>query len=80
MIRTEVITCDCCGAERRSGNGWYILMPMSVGDAVGWLAAPLTEPLVKAPGMKHCCGQTCLHKELLAGLKGGTEGDESGAD
>ncbi len=57
MIR-QAISCDICGAEKKQTNHWFVAYEQS-GElrASGW-----NSRLRMRPGMKHLCGQTCLHK------------------
>ena len=59
MIR-QVIYCDVCGAQRRETNHWFIAYELS-GElrASGWTSQSLHHP-----GIKHLCGESCLHKLL----------------
>ena len=59
MIR-QVTYCDVCGAQRRETNHWFIAYELS-GElrASGWTSQSLHHP-----GIKHLCGESCLHKLL----------------
>jgi hypothetical protein len=54
----QAISCDICGAEKKQTNHWFVAYEQS-GElrASGW-----NSRLRLRPGMKHLCGQTCLHK------------------
>lgn len=65
MIR-QAISCDICGAEKRQTNHWF--MAYTHGGELrvtAWNANSRSRG-----GLKHLCGQTCLHKlvdEFIAG-------------
>lgn len=65
MIR-QAISCDVCGAEKRQTNHWFVAYTQG-GElrVTGWSA----NRRMRA-GLKHLCGQTCVHKlvdEFIAG-------------
>jgi hypothetical protein len=65
MIR-QAISCDICGAEKKQTNHWFVAYTQG-GElrVAGWT----TNGRIRS-GVKHLCGQTCLHKlvdEFIAG-------------
>lgn len=59
MIR-QAISCDICGTEKRQTNHWFV-----AHEQAGELrVSPWGSRNRLRPGMKHLCGQTCLHKLL----------------
>ena len=66
MIR-QAISCDICGAEKRQTNHWFVACAHAGELRISGLNA---NGRVRA-GVKHLCGQTCLHK-LLDEFIGGT--------
>ena len=57
MIR-QAISCDICGTEKKLTNHWFVAYEASGELRVsGWSSRNRLRP-----GMKHLCGQTCLHK------------------
>lgn len=57
MIR-QAISCDICGTEKRQTNHWFVAYEQGAELRVsGWSTCNR-----QRPGMKHLCGQTCLHK------------------
>lgn len=68
MIR-QAISCDVCGAEKRQTNHWFVAYAHAGELRVSGLNA---NGRVRA-GVKHLCGQTCLHKlvdEFIEGTMG----------
>ncbi|HEY1159415.1 MAG TPA: hypothetical protein VGE83_02225 [Terracidiphilus sp.] len=65
MIR-QAISCDICGTEKKQTNHWFVAYDQGGELRVsGWNSRNRLRP-----GMKHLCGQTCLHKlvdEFMAG-------------
>lgn len=57
MIR-QAISCDVCAAEKRQTNHWFVSLEQGGELRVSGLSARTR----LRPGMKHLCGQTCLHK------------------
>jgi hypothetical protein len=54
----QAISCDICGSEKRQTNHWFVASDLGGELRVsGWKARNKLRP-----GMKHLCGQTCLHK------------------
>lgn len=57
MIR-QAISCDICATEKRQTNHWFVVLEQG-----GELRVSGFSPRTRLrPGMKHLCGQTCLHK------------------
>ena len=57
MIR-QAISCDICATEKRQTNHWFVAFEQGGELRVsGWNSRNRLRP-----GMKHLCGQTCLHK------------------
>ena len=57
MIR-QAISCDICATEKKQTNHWFVAFEQGGELRVsGWNARNRLRP-----GMKHLCGQTCLHK------------------
>ena len=57
MIR-QAISCDICAAEKKQTNHWFVVSEQAGELRVsGWNSRNRLRP-----GMKHLCGQTCLHK------------------
>ena len=57
MIR-QAISCDICGTEKKQTNHWFVAFDQNGELRVsGWSSRNRLRP-----GMKHLCGQTCLHK------------------
>lgn len=57
MIR-QAISCDICATEKKLTNHWFVAFEQG-GELrlSGWSSRNRLRP-----GMKHLCGQTCLHK------------------
>jgi hypothetical protein len=54
----QAISCDICGTEKKLTNHWFVAYEASGELRVsGWSSRNRLRP-----GMKHLCGQTCLHK------------------
>ncbi len=65
MIR-QTITCDTCGIERKQANHWFEAFEHEGELRIRGLLPTKTT----RPGLKHLCGQTCLHRlvdDFLAG-------------
>jgi len=62
----QAISCDICGTEKKQTNHWFVAYDQGGELRVsGWNSRNRLRP-----GMKHLCGQTCLHKlvdEFVAG-------------
>lgn len=59
MIR-QAISCDICAMEKKQTNHWFVVSEQGGELRVsGWNSRNRLRP-----GMKHLCGQTCLHKLL----------------
>lgn len=57
MIR-QAISCDICATEKRQTNHWFVAFEQGGELRIsGWSARSRLRP-----GMKHLCGQTCIHK------------------
>ena len=57
MIR-QAISCDICATEKKQTNHWFVAFEQGGELRVsGWSSRNRLRP-----GMKHLCGQTCLHK------------------
>ena len=57
MIR-QAISCDICASEKKQTNHWFVASEQSGELRVsGWNSRNRLRP-----GMKHLCGQICLHK------------------
>lgn len=57
MIR-QAISCDLCATEKKQTNHWFVALEQGGELRVsGWSSRNRLRP-----GMKHLCGQTCLHK------------------
>jgi len=62
----QTITCDTCGIERKQANHWFEAFEHEGELRIRGLAPTKTT----RPGLKHLCGQTCLHRlvdDFLAG-------------
>jgi hypothetical protein len=54
----QAISCDICATEKTQTNHWFVASEQGGELGVsGWNARNRLRP-----GMKHLCGQTCLHK------------------
>jgi len=54
----QAISCDICGTEKKQTNHWFVAYEAAGELRVsGWGSRNRLRP-----GMKHLCGQTCLHK------------------
>ena len=54
----QAISCDICGTEKKQTNHWFVAYDQGGELRVsGWNSRNRLRP-----GMKHLCGQTCLHK------------------
>jgi hypothetical protein len=54
----QAISCDICATEKRQTNHWFVALEQG-----GELRVSGLNPRTRLrPGMKHLCGQTCLHK------------------
>jgi hypothetical protein len=54
----QAISCDICATEKKQTNHWFVASEQSGELRVsGWNSRNRLRP-----GMKHLCGQTCLHK------------------
>ncbi len=65
MIR-QTITCDTCGIERKQANHWFEAFEHEGELRIRGLIPTKTT----RPGLRHLCGQTCLHRlvdDFLAG-------------
>ena len=57
MIR-QAISCDICATEKKQTNHWFVVSEQGGELRIsGWNSRNRLRP-----GMKHLCGQTCLHK------------------
>ena len=57
MIR-QAISCDICGTEKKQTNHWFVAYDQGEELRVsGWNSLNSLRP-----GVKHLCGQTCLHR------------------
>lgn len=60
----QVISCDICGAQKRQANHWFLVREecgeLHIG---GWNPRQLF-----LPGIRHLCGETCLHKLISQDL------------
>lgn len=57
MIR-QAISCDICATEKKQTNHWFVVSEQGGELRVsGWNSRNRLRP-----GMKHLCGQICLHK------------------
>jgi hypothetical protein len=54
----QAISCDICASEKKQTNHWFVAFEQS-GELrlSGWSSRNRLRP-----GMKHLCGQICLHK------------------
>jgi hypothetical protein len=62
----QTITCDTCGMERKHANHWFEAFEHEGELRIRGLVPTKTT----RPGLKHLCGQTCLHRlvdDFLAG-------------
>jgi hypothetical protein len=54
----QAISCDICATEKKQTNHWFVASEQGGELRVsGWSSRNRLRP-----GMKHLCGQTCLHK------------------
>ncbi len=54
----QAISCDICATEKKQTNHWFVASEKGGELRVsGWSSRNRLRP-----GMKHLCGQTCLHK------------------
>jgi len=54
----QAISCDICATEKKQTNHWFVAFEQGGELRVsGWSSRNRLRP-----GMKHLCGQTCLHK------------------
>ena len=54
----QAISCDICATEKKQTNHWFVASEQGGELRVsGWNSRNRLRP-----GMKHLCGQTCLHK------------------
>jgi hypothetical protein len=54
----QAISCDICATEKKQTNHWFVVSEQAGELRVsGWNSRNRLRP-----GMKHLCGQTCLHK------------------
>jgi len=54
----QAISCDICATEKKQTNHWFVASEQAGELRVsGWNSRNRLRP-----GMKHLCGQTCLHK------------------
>jgi len=54
----QAISCDICATEKKQTNHWFVAFEQGGELRVsGWNSRNRLRP-----GMKHLCGQTCLHK------------------
>jgi hypothetical protein len=54
----QAISCDLCATEKKQTNHWFVALEQGGELRVsGWSSRNRLRP-----GMKHLCGQTCLHK------------------
>ena len=65
MIKPETVICDQCGSEHKSGNGWYSITPSILEGRNGFMVLYLTKPFLRADNTAHCCGVTCLAKQIV---------------
>jgi len=57
LIR-QAITCDVCASEKKQTNHWFVAFEQAGELRLGgWNSRNRLRP-----GMKHLCGQICLHK------------------
>ena len=57
MIR-QAISCDICGTEKKQTNHWFVAQDRGAELRLsGWNSRGRS-----SAGVKHLCGQTCLHK------------------
>jgi hypothetical protein len=54
----QTITCDTCGIERKQANHWFEAFEHEGELRIRGLIPTKTT----RPGLKHLCGQTCLHR------------------
>jgi hypothetical protein len=58
QVIRQAITCDICASEKRQTNHWFVAYEQAGELRVsGWNSRNR-----RRPGVKHLCGQTCLHK------------------
>ena len=57
MIR-QAISCDICAREMQNSNHWFVVYDRGAElRVIRWGASPR-----RRAGVRHLCGQTCLHK------------------
>jgi hypothetical protein len=57
LIR-QAYSCDVCGTEKKQTNHWFVVREVSEELRVsGWNSRNR-----ERPGVKHMCGQACVHK------------------
>jgi hypothetical protein len=54
----QAISCDICAMEKRQTNHWFVALEQGGELRVSGFSSRTR----LRPGMKHLCGQTCLHK------------------
>jgi len=54
----QAISCDICATEKRQTNHWFVALEQGGELRVSGFSSRTR----LRPGMKHLCGQTCLHK------------------
>jgi len=54
----QAISCDICATEKRQTNHWFVVLEQGGELRVSGFSSRTRI----RPGMKHLCGQTCLHK------------------
>lgn len=57
MIR-QAISCDICAVEKKQTNNWFVVLEQGGEFRISGFSSRAR----LRPGMKHLCGQTCLHK------------------
>jgi hypothetical protein len=72
VAKCEVVLCDGCGAQRKDVNHWFVISPpgnfeqFNIGGSdfqgPSLLITHYSDETTNASGVKHFCGQVCVHK------------------
>jgi hypothetical protein len=64
-MRTEQVTCDVCGAQKKETNHWFIVALYGL-DSIRIVAS---KPNTDLGNAIDCCGESCVLREVSELMK-----------
>ena len=69
MSVKSTVICDVCGKERQQTNHWWTALVSSAG----WWTIKHYDDNDNYSGLKHLCGQACVHTMVDAWMSSGAQ-------